>query len=205
MMPIGSTSIPGLAEGKTGDSPSNQAAADAPGRHGGRMAFILCIGLLIWLLPRPVVVDPRAWRLLAIFIATVVGFIVKPLPMGAMAMVGLSVALVTRTLTIAEALSGFSNGTVWLVVAAFFIAAGFIKTGLGARIAFGLVALIGKRPIGLGYGLVAADLILAPIIPSNTARAGGVIFPILQSLTKTLIAADSVRGRQTSAFLTLTW
>ena len=53
--------------------------------------------------------------------------------MGAMAIVGMAIAVATRTLTTAEALSGFSNATVWLVVTAFFIAAGFIKTGLGRK------------------------------------------------------------------------
>lgn len=165
---------------------------------------MVCVGLLIWVLPRPDVVDPRAWRLLAIFVATVAGIIAKPLPMGAMAVVGIAAALATRTLTISEALSGFASGTVWLVVAAFFLAAGFIKTGLGARIAYVLVSLFGRSTLGVGYSLVAADLVLAPTIPSNTARAGGVIFPILQSLTKTAAGADSVAGRHTRAFLTLT-
>ena len=163
-------------------------SAEAPpprhlsGPRPGQLALVVGVGLLIWALPRPATVDPRAWRLLAIFVATVVGIIAKPLPMGAMALVGMATALATRTLTIGEALSGFSNATVWLVVTAFFIAAGFIKTGLGARIAYALVASFGGSTLGLGYSLVAADLILAPMIPSNTARAGGVIFPILQSL-----------------------
>jgi DASS family divalent anion:Na+ symporter len=163
----------------------------------------VCVGLLIWALPRPDAVDPRAWRLLAIFVATVVGIIARPLPMGAMAIAGIAAALGTRTLTITEALSGFSNATVWLVVAAFFIAAAFIKTGLGARIAYTLVAAFGGSTLGLGYSLVAADLVLAPAIPSNTARAGGVIFPILQSLTKATPESDPVHRARTSAFLTL--
>ncbi len=171
--------------------------------HPRRLAFVAFVGLAIWALPRPDAVDPRAWRLFAIFVATVVGIIAKPLPIGAMAFVGIAAALATRTLTIAEALSGFGNATVWLVVAAFFLAAGFIRTGLGERIAYHLVARFGRSTLGLGYSLVAADLVLAPMIPSNTARAGGVIFPILQSLTKTMSAANPVAAVQARAFLTL--
>ncbi len=174
------------------------------GAQPRRLALVVAVGLVVWALPQPAGIDPRAWRLLAIFVATVVGIVAKPLPMGAMTVVGIAVALVTRTLTISQALSGFGNGTVWLVVTAFFIAAGFIKTGLGARIAYGLFALFGRSTLGLGYSLVATDLVLAPLIPSNTARAGGAVFPILQSLTETLIGEDPVRGRRTSAFLTLT-
>jgi DASS family divalent anion:Na+ symporter len=167
------------------------------------LAFVAGVGVAIWALPRPTDVDPRAWQLLAIFVATVVGIIAKPLPIGAMAFVGIAATLATRTLTITEALSGFANVTVWLVVAAFFLAAGFIRTGLGERIAYHMVSRFGRSTLGLGYSLVAADLVLAPMIPSNTARAGGVIFPILQSLTKTMAAVDPAAGAQTRAFLTL--
>ena len=184
----------------TGEASPNQQTS---GARPGRLALVICVGLLIWALPRPDEVDPRAWQLLAIFVATVVGIIAKPLPMGAMSIVGIATAVATRTLTIAEALSGFSNGTVWLVVTAFFIAAGFIKTGLGTRIAYSLVALFGRSTLGLGYSLVASDLVLAPVIPSNTARAGGVIFPILQSLARGAPGSDPVRRGQTNAFLTL--
>ncbi len=168
-----------------------------------RLALVFAVGILIWALPLPADVDPKAWRLLAIFVATVTGLIAKPLPMGAMAVTGIAAALLTRTLTLTEALTGFSNGTVWLVVSAFFIAAGFIKTGLGARIAYFLVSLFGRSTLGVGYSLVATDLILAPAIPSNTARAGGVVFPILQSIIRTGLGDDPVKARQTSAFLTL--
>ena len=167
-----------------------------------RLAFVCCVGILIWAAPRPDAVDPRAWRLLAIFVATVVGVILKPLPMGAVAVVGIAAALATRTLTIVEALSGFANPTVWLVVSAFFLAASFIRTGLGARIAYALVRAFGHSTLGLGYSLVAADLMLAPFVPSNTGRAGGVIFPILQSLTR--VKSASPVDARARAFLTLT-
>lgn len=169
-----------------------------------RLALAVCVGLLIWALPRPADLDPRAWRLFAIFVAMIAGIVARPLPMGAVALIGLATVLATGTLTLSESLGGFSNGTVWLVVAAFLIAAGFRKTGLGTRIAYGLVALFGRSTLGLGYSLVASDLVLAPAIASNTARIGGVIFPILQSICDRAIARDPVTGRRTSAFLTLT-
>ena len=58
---------------------------------------------------------------------------------------------------------------------------GFIKTGLGTRIAYQFMKLLGRRTLGLGYGMIATDLVLAPAIPSITARAGAVVFPILRS------------------------
>ena len=63
--------------------------------------------------------------------------------------------------------------------------------------------LLGKRSLGLAYGFVATDLVLAPAIPSNTARAGGVIFPILKSLCLSL-GSDAALGtqRRIAGFLT---
>jgi DASS family divalent anion:Na+ symporter len=88
-------------------------------------------------------------------------------------------------------------------MSAFFLASGFIRTGLGERIAYMLVSLFGRRTLGLGYSFVASDLVLAPMIPSNTARAGGVIFPILQSLARTVAGGESADAQRTRAFLTL--
>ncbi|TMB86522.1 MAG: hypothetical protein E6J45_13755, partial [Chloroflexi bacterium] len=174
----------------SGDVPGLAAAGVQP----ARLALVAVIGIAIWVAPHPAGVDPRAWHLLAVFIA---------MPLGAMTLIAIAVALVTRTLTVAEALSGFSNSTVWLVVAAFFLAAGFTRTGLGPRIAYGLVALFGRRTIGLGYSLVASDLILAPAIASNTARAAGVMFPVLKAIAESTIKDDPGPGRKTAAFLTL--
>lgn len=164
---------------------------------------VLAAGAAVWSLPAPAGVEPRAWHLLAIFVATVVGLISRPLPLGAVAMLGIVVTVLTGTLTIGQALSGFGNSIVWLVITAFFIASGFLKTGLGTRIAYLFLTVLGRTTLGLSYGLVATDLVLAPAIPSNTARAAGVVFPILRSLAAEL-EARMAAGSATRAFLTLT-
>jgi divalent anion:Na+ symporter, DASS family len=161
------------------------------------------IGAIIWFLPPPEGVEQAAWHLLAIFVATIIGIIAKPLPMGAVAMLGIMMTAMTNTLSVGDALSGFGNTTIWLIVIAFFISRGFIKTGLGARIAYLFMAVLGKKSLGLSYGLVASDLVLAPAIPSNTARAGGVVFPILVSIAKAYGSnADDGTNRKLGAFLT---
>lgn len=142
----------------------------------------LCIGLGIWFSPIPQGIDPKAWKLLAVFAGLIVGLIGKALPMGGISFLALTILIVTHTLTIKEAFSGFSNPIIWLVVAAFLISKSFIKTGLGMRIAYLFVGLLGKKTLGLGYGIAATELLLAPAIPSNTARSGGVIYPIVRAL-----------------------
>ncbi len=168
-----------------------------------RWLIPLLIGAIIWFIAPPEGVEQNAWHLLAIFVATIVGIIAKPLPMGAVAIIGILMTAATRTLSPGDALSGFGNTTIWLIVIAFFISRGFIKTGLGARIAYLFMAVLGKKTLGLSYGLVASDLVLAPAIPSNTARAGGVVFPILVSIAKAYGSnPDDDTSHKLGAFLT---
>jgi len=197
-----------IDSGKPEAGGTGEGSARIPPSRGARpltcLAVVL-VGASVWLVPPPGDVDPRAWHLLAIFVATIAGIITQPLPVSAVALIGLTVSVLTRTLSMQQAVSGFGNPVVWLVVAAFFIASGFIRTGLGSRIAYVIMAVLGRSSLGLGYSLVATDLVLAPAIPSNTARAGGVVFPILKSLGKTFGSeAESGTSRRISAFLTLT-
>lgn len=165
----------------------------------------MVIGAVIWFIPPPDGVEQAAWHLLAIFVATIAGIIAKPLPMGAVAIIGIMMTAATKTLSAGEALSGFGDTTIWLIVIAFFISRGFIKTGLGTRIAYLFMSVLGKKSLGLSYGLVASDLVLAPAIPSNTARAGGVVFPILVSIAKAYGSSpDDGTSRKLGAFLTKT-
>ena len=147
-----------------------------------RLSLPLFVGGIIWLLPHPVEVNLQGWHLLAIFMATIVSFITRPLPNGAVAIIALTVAIITGTLTIEQGLSGFSHKTAWLTVCSFLVARAIIKTGLGTRVAYVFITLFGKNSLLLSYGLLLTDLILSPVMPSGNARSGGVIFPIVKSL-----------------------
>src|ERR1700732_1292077 len=118
---------------------------EAQFRRFGVLLAVFLLAVVIWLVPPPSGVQPRAWYLLAIFVATIVGIITKPLPMGAIALFGIAATAISGTLTINQALSGFGNSTIWLIVVAFFISRGFIKTGLGSRIAYLFMAALGKK------------------------------------------------------------
>ncbi len=146
------------------------------------LLFIYLLGQILWLIPEPVGMSSSAWHLFSLFVATIAGVIIRPFPMGVIALFFMTIAIVTNTLTLTEALTGFSNEIVWLVVGAFFISRGFIITGLGSRVAYQIMRVFGRHSLGVGYGLVLTDLILAPTIPSVTARIGGVVYPILKSI-----------------------
>ena len=154
-------------------------------------AISIFIGLIIWfVIPVPAGVTPEAWHLLALFIATIVAIIGKVLPIGAIAIIAITLVALTGVTNetpqgaINDALSSFSSPLIWLIGVAVMISRGLIKTGLGSRIAYYFISVFGKKTIGIAYSLAAAELMVAPITPSNTARGGGIIHPIMKSIAQ---------------------
>jgi DASS family divalent anion:Na+ symporter len=180
-----------------------------PGMHGSpqllgkltRWAIILFVGFAIAFTPVPSGITVQSWRLLAIFAATIVGSILRPVPGGAMVLIGISTVAISGALPIREALGGYADPIVWLVLAAFFISRAMIKTGLGRRIAYIFIGAIGHHSLGLGYALISTDFLLASIIPSTGARSGGVVFPIAKSLSEAYESKPGPTAGRLGAFL----
>jgi DASS family divalent anion:Na+ symporter len=166
-----------------------------------RWAVVAASAAIVMLIPVPAGITPQAWRLLAIFVATIVGSIVRPLPGGAMVLIGVAALALSGALPVESALRGYADPIVWLVLCAFMISRGMIKTGLGRRIAMLFVRAIGHRTLGLGYALIGTDMVLASVIPSNAARAGGIVFPIAKSVAEAYDSRPGPTARRLGAFL----
>ena len=134
--------------------------------------FTILVGIVLWFLPVPAGLKPAAWHMFAIFVATIIGFILHPIPIGGVALIAVGLTGFLKVLKPAEALSGFGNATIWLIVGAYMFAKGFIKTGLGRRIAYVIMSQIATSSLKLGYSLAITDFIVSPATPSNTARGG---------------------------------
>ena len=150
----------------------------------------LVVWLVIYVLPIPEGLNANQWHYFAVFAAVITGLVFESMPVGAVGLIGLTFAAVMGYVesdpnnSLRWALSGFGDPTVWLIVGAFVFAIGYRKSGLGKRIALLLVRGLGRHTLGLGYAVTFADLILAPATPSNTARSGGTIYPIVSNIPK---------------------
>ncbi|MEM1595669.1 MAG: anion permease, partial [Desulfurococcaceae archaeon] len=148
----------------------------------------IVIGLSISIIPTPQGLTQSAWLYFALFVAVITGVILEPIPAAAIGLIGITVAAISGLVYTAPGdaikwcLSGFADTTVWLIFAAFIFALGYAKTGLGRRIALLFIKYLGKRSLGLGYAIALSDLVLAPFMPSNTARSGGTIYPIISNI-----------------------
>lgn len=182
-----------------------------------RAAIPLAVGAGLALLPVPAGLAPNAWYYFAIFVAVVLALITEPLPAAAVGLLGVTLIAVLGlpfgaaqradpafrlpAEAIKWALTGFSNSTVWLIFGAFVFAMGYEKTGLGRRIALGLVRRLGGRTLGLGYAIMLADLVLAPFTPSNSARSAGTIFPVVRSIPALYGSLPGASARKIGAYL----
>lgn len=171
-----------------------------------KLYFTICValGLLLWFIPTPEGLQPKAWKLFAVFVYTILGMILKPIPTGALTITSLTVLTLTRVISFPEAFNGFSNPTVWLIIIAFFFARGFIKTGLGLRLAYAMMSKFGKSTLGMAYGLIFTEWILGSAIPSLTARAGGIMYPLVTSLSKAFGSTPAKDPRKIGAYLIIT-
>ena len=163
--------------------------------------LVVAAPLLLLLLTPPADLTAAEWRLCAIFAATMLGLMVQPLPGGAMVLLGVTATALVGSQTPAQALAGYGDPIVWLVLAAFFLARGMLKTGLGRRIALGFIRLLGGTSLGLSYSLVLTDGLLATTIPSNLSRLGGIVFPITRSIAESYDSAPGETARRLGAFL----
>src|SRR5215213_1122648 len=166
-----------------------------------KWAVIVAAAAAVALTPVPEGVTPQSWRLLAIFVATIIGSILRPVPSAAIVLLGVTAVALTGVLPVGEALRGYADPVVWLVLAAFFISRGMIKTGLGRRIALHFIRAIGHRSLGLGYALASTSALLASVIPSVGARSGGVIFPVAKSLAEAYDSRPGETAGRLGAFL----
>jgi len=169
-------------------------------RNSWRAIAPIAVATLLAILPVPEGLAPHAWYYFAIFAAVIVGLMTEPLPGGAIGLIGVVMVAVLAPFVLygpeelarpgfnpadaalAWALAGFSNGTVWLIFAAFMFALAYDKAGLGKRIALTLVKRMGRNTLQLGYAIVAADIVLAPVTASSTARSAGTIYPIIRNV-----------------------
>jgi len=166
----------------------------------GYILWTAMLAAVLALMPTPEGLAPHGWLYFCIFAGVVAGLILEPVPGAVVGLLGVTaVSVLSRWAwftpaqlekpafdaagnVVKWALSGFSNTTVWLIFGAFMFALGYEKTGLGRRIALLLIRALGRRTITLGYAIVAIETLLAPFIPSNTARTGGTLFPIIRNL-----------------------
>ena len=165
-----------------------------------RVAVMAAIVAIAWFGGTPEGLKPQVWQLFGIYLATIVGLVLKPFPVPITVLLGVATSSILLSNTKAV-LAGYSNTALWLIFAAFALSVAFGKTGLGHRIAYHLVRLFGSTTLRLGYVTAFLDLILSPATPSNTARAAGIVYPINLSIAEAVGSYPGETAKKAGAYL----
>jgi len=150
-----------------------------------RWAVLIAVYVLVAIvIPRPESVTPGGWRTTAIFLATITGFMLQPLPSAGLVIIALSLIVFVGGVPMGRALGGYSSPAVWMVAIAILISRAARDVGLAKRIALLFVRQFGQSSLGVAYALAFSEITLASGIPSITARSGGIILPIARGIAE---------------------
>ena len=159
-----------------------------------RLAILALLGGL-WFLPAPQGLSLAAWHLFAIFTAAILAVVAGAFPILTAAVLAVALAVLSRTVSPGDAYSGFANPTILLVAVAFLVARAVVKSGLAQRLGYHVVSLFGRSTLGLSYSIFVVDGLIAPALPSNTARSG-VLFPLALSVAEAAGAKPGAEERE---------
>lgn len=165
-----------------------------------RVAVMAIIVAITWFGGTPEGLKPEVWQLFGIYLATIVGLVLKPFPVPITVLLGVATSSILLN-NVKDVLVGYSNTALWLIFAAFALSVAFGKTGLGHRIAYHLVRAFGSTTLRLGFVTAFLDLILSPATPSNTARAAGIVYPINLSIAEAVGSYPGETAKRAGAYL----
>lgn len=170
-----------------------------------KLAGCLVLGSLFYIMDIDTL-SPSATRLLGTFLSLIAALIFTDYSISILVLSALAILVLTQSITCSltngtyidcrncglecdpyndgfkTALGGFSSSISWLILCAFHIGKAVKITGLGERISLILLKYMGGTILGLGFAIQFTELVLGAFIPSNTARGGGIVLPIVESL-----------------------
>jgi len=170
---------------------------------GKKYGFIIAVlvGIAIWAIPTPAAMTITQHKLLAIFGGAVVAWITIAVnfAVSTFAIVSLLYFWVGNPdgkvdkageliRNAGFALGGFASPSLWLLVTGFVIAIAMTKSGVAKRLALQMMRVLGKTPAGAIYASMLANLAVAPLTPSNTARTAAML-PIIEGIAQAYKAA----------------
>ena len=71
------------------------------------------VGLLLWFVPVPEGLSVKAWQMFAIFVATIAGIILAPLPMSAVALISATVATLLGVIPFSAVVNSTGTWSGW--------------------------------------------------------------------------------------------
>ena len=164
------------------------------------LALVAVYVIVVVVLPRPEGVSPAGWRRTGIFLATIAGLMIQPLPGAALVLLSLTLLVLIGALPASRVLAGYSAPSVWLVFVAMLMSRALRESGLSRRIALLFVRTVGHTSLGISYALSMTDVTLASGM-SITGRSGGIVLPVARSIAELFDSRPGATANRLGRFL----
>ena len=161
----------------------------------------ILVGLAIWATGVPAGLSLAGHRAIVLFVATFVLFLTEAIPLAVTSLMVPPAAVLMGIATPANSLSGFSSPSVYLILGAFILAAAMVKTRLAERITYEILRVVGCTTTRITLGVTIANIVLAFLIPSSTARTA-VLLPVCLGIA-TVMGGESRTRFVVNLLLTL--
>jgi anion transporter len=130
--------------------------------------LVAIVPAAIWLAPLPL--DPKSHRALAICAFMILGWITEVLDHGVTGIIGCYLFWMLGVVRFDVAFSGFANDSSWFAPGAMLFGIMGGKSGLGRRLAYGVMLRIGTTYSSILLALILTDFVLTLLIPAGLAR-----------------------------------
>jgi anion transporter len=149
---------------------------------------------MIWMMQAPPGLSPEGQRAISLFVGVFVLYITEAIPLPVTSLMVVPAAVLMKVVNLKVALDGFASSSLYLLVGAFILATAMVKTKLAERITYVIIAKIGGTARNITIGVTIANICLAFLVPSSTARTA-ILLPICLSM----IAVFKTEGRSNFA------
>jgi solute carrier family 13 (sodium-dependent dicarboxylate transporter), member 2/3/5 len=145
------------------------------------LPLALVLMLIVWFMPQQAGLSVVGQKALSLFSGVFVLYLTEAMPLPVTSMLVVPAAVLMGVVNLKTALEGFSSSSVYLMVGAFILATAMVKTKLAERITFMILSGIGGSARNITLGIVLANICLAFLVPSSTARTA-ILLPVCISI-----------------------
>jgi len=162
------------------------------------MPLTIVVFAAILMMPTPEGLTVAGQKALAVLAALVILYLTEPIELTVASIMVIPVAVFLKLGTTKHVLENFATSPIFLLIGAIMMAAAMEKTRLAERFTYWLLSTIGCSTRNITLGVTVANIALAFMVPSTTARTA-ILLPICLSIIALYNKANNVEGRSNFA------
>jgi anion transporter len=172
-------------------------------RHAFGVPLAILLTTAIWFMHSPAGLSTQGQKALSLFVGIFVLYLTEAIPLAVSSILIVPAAVFMGIINVGGALQGFASPSAYLILGAFILAAAMVKTKLAERITYLILSRTGSSPGKITFGVTLANIVLAFLVPSTTARTA-IMLPICMSIIS-LFAAEGRSKFATNLLLVMSF